>query len=394
MTTRICRACDSPDLFEILDMGQMPLAGDFQPLGQENKLYPLAIDGCARCGVLQVRETVNPDILFHPEYSYASSAVPGLVHHFQEYAREVEGLARDGQRKKVLLEIGCNDGVFLAPLREAGFRTVGIDASSNVVTMARAKGLDVHLGMFGRGTAYDLTRAYGQFDVVSCSNVMAHNPQIAEFLEAVDVCLKPRGEFWVEVHSAEHLHGGLQWDCFYHEHCFYWTLQSLSRVLAENGFGLARYKYTSMHGGAIRAVFCRCAAKSPPPESELRVEDWVLFGRRCQRSREVIRACLSDLPIKYAFGAAGRAVTLINWSGVGERLEFVVDGSPLRAGKAIPNTRVPVISETEYFQKSDLNRWCFVTAHNYLAEIRRKVDGCWPNRGTRYVTPLPYVQIQ
>ena len=114
-----CRACGGGELEELLDLGRMPLAGDFRQRGETNALYPLAVDVCVRCGLLQIREEVPPTLIFSPWYSYASSTVPGLVRHFQEYARYVA--LRPGAARKRLLEIGCNDGVFLKPLAEAGY---------------------------------------------------------------------------------------------------------------------------------------------------------------------------------------------------------------------------------------------------------------------------------
>ncbi len=390
----VCRACGSSSLFEVLDLGKMPLAGDFRPMGETNELYPLAIDGCETCGVLQVRETVPSSLLFHPRYCYGSSTVPGLVRHFEHYAVEAASANFDNKNPQLLLEVGCNDGVFLQPLKKAGYRVVGIDASENVAKMAQSRGLDVHVGFFNQESAKALRSQYGLFDVVTCSNVFAHNPQVKEFIEAVNLLLKPTGEFWVEVHSAHGLYEGLQWDCFYHEHCFYWTIHALVYFMEKTGYLLKNYQLTPMHGGALRAVFSRGGTLTPVREKKISTKQWVDFGKRCKKSKSQIQSRLADLPLRYAYGAAGRAVVLINWTGIAERLQFVVDGSPLRYGKAIPNTRVPIISEDEFFRKSDLNEWCFVTAHNYLSDIRQKVERNFKNRSFRFVTPLPDVEIE
>ena len=385
-----CRSCSFDSLVEVLDLGPLPLAGDFRPLGETNPLYPLAIDLCRRCGLLQVRELVPADVLFHAAYSYSSSTVPALVAHFEEYARS----RPVGSDRKRLLEVGCNDGIFLKPLRAAGYQTVGIDASENVALMARAQGIDVHVGFFGAEMAARLKQQYGLFDVVTCSNVFAHNPDIEQFVTAVLEVLSDRGEFWIEVHSGHALHDGLQWDCFYHEHCFYWTIHALAFCLARYGFGLLQYMFTPMHGGSIRAVFRRGAQSQTITEVPLTEEDWAVFGRDSRRSRARIQDAVSSLPIRYAYGAAGRAVTLINWTGIAHALEFVVDGSPLRYGKAIPNTKVPVISETDFFGRGAVGDWCFITAHNYRADIRRKVTSAFPGVEFKFVTPLPNVCIE
>lgn len=391
--TSNCKVCGSSALYEILDMGEMPLAGDFRPLGERNQLFSLAIDGCESCGVLQIREIVDQSLLFGPTYCYASSTVPGLVRHFDAYARFFSSRYGSGCKKRVF-EVGCNDGVFLSPLSKLGFEVVGIDASDNVATMARKKGLDVHTGFLGMNKAQQLANQYGKFDIVTCSNVFAHNPNVNDFIEAVDCLLDEKGEFWIEVHSAHHLFDGLQWDCFYHEHCYYWTLQALERCLGTYDFRLKHYETTPMHGGALRAAFCKSGQSVPIVEQSLSPDDWRKFGENCLRSREVIRECIHHLPINYAYGAAGRAVMLINWAQIADSLEFVVDGSPLRFNKAIPNTSVPIISEEEFFSLTKVNDWCFVSAHNYLEGIRGKVDAAFPDKKMKYVVPLPYVTIK
>jgi SAM-dependent methyltransferase len=373
-------------------MGLMPLAGDFRVAGDKNALHPLTVVVCAGCGLIQVRDLVPHSVIFSASYSYASSTVPGLVRHFEEYAREVA--LPPGAPRKRLLEVGCNDGVFLWPLAQVGYDVRGIDASENVVQMARAKGLDVRSGVFGKKAALEMKAEAGTFDVVTCSNVFAHNPEVHDFLDGILTLLSEVGEFWVEVHSARHLHEGLQWDCFYHEHCFNWSIHSLRRCLAARGLRLKRYRYTPMHGGAIRAVFSRAEGALEPDEKELTTEDWRLFRARCTRSRALIRDVVEGLPLTYAYGAAGRAVMLINWSGIGSKLSFVVDGSPLRYGRVIPNTNVPIVPEAEFLKSGKPGKWCFVTAHNYVDDIRKKVESAFPARDIKFVTPLPNVTIQ
>lgn len=389
-----CRACGGHSQTEVLDLGRMPLAGDFRSTPFSGELYPLAVDVCGVCGLLQVRELVDPSVIFSADYSYASSTVPGLVRHFREFASQVR---LTPSQEKRLLEVGCNDGVFLEPLRDAGYNVVGIDASANVAGIARGRGLDVHVGFFSPSTAADLVAKYGKFDVVTCSNVFAHNPDVNAFVEAAAIAIEPeRGEFWIEVHSAHALLEGLQWDCFYHEHCFYWTVGALEKCLARHGFSAVRLQETTMHGGGLRVAFSMSRKRSlDQAPAEPSQEAWVAFGGRCRRSRDVINEVISALPIQYAYGAAGRAVTLINWSGIASRLRYVVDGSPLRFGRYIPNTSVPIVSETEFFRSADsVNDWCFVTAHNYLSDIQRKLAQHFPNKHINLVTPLPDVRIQ
>lgn len=384
-----CRACDSDSIAEVLDLGNMPLAGDFRPLGERNTLFPLAIDVCVACGLLQVRELPPFEVVFNDHYSYASSTVAGLVRHFQDYAAKVALLFPNGRR---LLEVGCNDGIFLDPLRRYGFDVVGVDASDNVAELARSRGLCVETGIFGESKAQDLVEKYGHFDVVTCSNVFAHNPDVNGFLAGVSTALSKSGEFWVEVHSATALYSTLQWDCFYHEHCFYWTPDALVRALGRHGFYPISVQAIPMHGGGIRARFSRRETSDCVNHEKLRVEDWQTFSQRAVRSRDVLADSVKRLGIEYAYGAAGRAVTLINWANLS--LAYVVDGSPLRAGKVIPNTNIPIVSESEFCGRPLTSDWCLVSAHNYVDSIAAKVRNWFPYDDVKFVTPLPRVTIQ
>jgi predicted TPR repeat methyltransferase len=382
-----CRAC-SGALVEVIDMGNMPLAGDFRLLGEKNALFPLAVDVCAACGLLQVREVPPLDTLFNEHYSYASSTIGSLVEHFRTYAE----LASHCDVGRKLLEVGCNDGIFLKPLRQLGFDVVGIDASNNVAEMARACGLRVQTGIFNESKAKALVSEHGRFDIITCSNVFAHNPDINGFLAGVSVALSETGEFWVEVHSALALHATLQWDCFYHEHCFYWTPDALVNALRRWGFYPISVQATSMHGGGIRARFSRRETASDLELPQLDVKDWLTFSQRAIRSRDVLADSIARLEIEYAYGAAGRAVTLINWARL--PLAYVVDGSPLRAGKAIPNMDIPIISESEFRDRPLISDWCLVSAHNYVDSIAMKVRDWFPDNDVKFVTPLPHVTIR
>lgn len=375
----------------VLDLGMMPLAGDFRPVGEINERYPLAIDGCRVCGLLQVREPVPFETLFGPDYHYASSTVPSLVRHFESYAEAVSG--KYYPRGTRILEVGCNDGIFMEPLIRRGFDVVGLDASDNVAEMARRKGLWAHTGRFDADMADALTRVSGRFNVVTCSNTFAHDPNLSGFLDALDLALGTGGEFWVEVHDAISILDGLQWDFFYHEHCLYWTIHSLCDALSRRGYSLLRWGRTPMHGGSIRAAFRKDVTPivSMPGDRLPTPQDWQAFARRAWRSKEILKECVHWLPVRYAYGASGRATTMINWSAIGDRIAFVVDGSPLRYGKAVPGTGIPIKSEEEFFSNIPPG-WCLVTAFTHIDDIRRKVE-TRAGRPVTMVTPIPQVSV-
>ena len=330
-------------------MGNLPLAGDFNA-GPEAIKYPLAIDLCTICGLLQVRETVDHSVLFNENYCYASSTVPALVRHFEEFARTIPSGCK-------VFEIAPNDGVLLAPLGERGILCAGMDASANIVRLAQERGCNVICGFFNKESssrAADLVPG-GKYDIVTCSNVFAHNPDPDSIMEGVREILKPGGTLIIEVHDAKKLHALLQWDCFYHEHCFYWTQRALQRYLWRHGFRTVNCTELTMHGGAFRMI-----SRWEPELGEhaqflsyVSPEEWREFGDRARRSRNTLNELMEDLGTTYnikLLGAAGRASTLVNWANLQSFIQCAYDGSPLRIGKQIPGTSIRIRDEQELLE--------------------------------------------
>ena len=178
----MCRACEGMDLRPILNFGPLPLAGGFlsdQRAAATEKKYPLEIHACASCGLIQVLDPVDPEVLFQ-DYSFSSSTIQPLVRHFEDYAQWL--VERLDPRKVV--EFGCNDGVLLAPLQKRGVQAVGVDISQNITEMAREKGLDAVTGYFDQDLAQRIADRIGPVDVVTGSNAFAHNDEPERILEA------------------------------------------------------------------------------------------------------------------------------------------------------------------------------------------------------------------
>lgn len=183
MTVRsVCRGCESTHLELVLDLGYMPLAGGFlsdpaQALGE--KLFPLRVMICTGCGLVQIIDVVDPELLFQ-DYSFSSSTIQPLVEHFTAYAQWLSGELHP----TTIVEFGCNDGILLVPLRELGIKAVGVDVSRNITQMARARGLEVITGYFNPEVATRIRDEHGPVDVVTGSNAFAHNDQPGAILES------------------------------------------------------------------------------------------------------------------------------------------------------------------------------------------------------------------
>jgi len=398
MRRTTCRACGDPRLEQFLDLGMMPLAGGFlgdTAAANAERLYPLQVHVCTGCGLVQILEVIDPDVLFQ-NYAFSSSTIGPLVQHFEGYAQWLK--ARFDPR--LVIEFGCNDGVLLEPLERLGVKACGVDISANITTNARARGLDVITGRFDGPTADAIRNRLGPADVVTGSNAFAHNDAPDVILEAAARALRPGGHLCLEVMYAGDLLEQLQWDTLYHEHLTFYSLTTLQGLLARFGFKLIAAERLPMHGGALRVAASLDgddAVRSELPEILAHEEaaqlnapvTWRAFGDRIGRKINIVRQTLRSLSSRnriWAYGAAGKATLWVNACAM-DYLEAVVDGSPLRAGRLMPGTHTPIVFPDRL--RASPPDYVFVTAWNYADVIRAKED--W--FGGVWVTPLPDLRM-
>jgi SAM-dependent methyltransferase len=361
-------------------MDPMPLAGQFcgsRSDALSAELYPLTWVQCRWCELVQVLEDV-PDELLFSQYRYGSSSVPGLVRHFEEYAAFlVERFGKSGIR---VVEIGANDGVLLARLPEAWRRT-GIDPSD--VARERRSG-DYEL--LNAPFTLDLAGSFperGKVDLVTSSNAMAHFTDLRGAIEAAHALLRPGGELILEVHDLAATLAGGQWDTVYHEHKVEWSEQSLSACLAETGFESTFTQRLPLHGGLLRCGFRSTSTRHPidrPSELDAGPFTALVDGYEQRRRTPLsvaLAAAQADGRRLVAYGASGRANVWMNQM-TDLRFEYVLDDSPLRMGRWLPQVAVPIHpSATLDEDQPDV---CLVTAWNYAGDIRSKhpaFHGTW-----------------
>ena len=389
-----CRGCGGDNLKIFLDLGKMPLAGGFlsnnTAMKKEN-LYPLSIYVCQNCGLVQILEAIDPEILFQ-DYSFSSSTIGPLVQHFENYAKWLY----DKLAPEFVVEFGCNDGILLKPLGRLIPKTCGVDASENISQIARDNGLDVLTGYFDETVAESIEQRLGQADVVTGSNAFAHNVKPEIILKAAKRILKADGYLCLEVMYAGDLLDMLQWDTLYHEHLTFYCLTTLTVLLKRYGFNVVEAERIPMHGGSLRVVATQNPDKIPnknvaeimsyeKKKSMADPETWQTFGQNIGRKIDVVRHTLGKLSKNsriWGYGAAGKATLWINACQM-LYLEAVVDASPLRAGKFMPGTHTPIVFPQEL--KTNPPDYIFVTAWNYADTIKSNEEwfnGVW-------VTPLP-----
>jgi SAM-dependent methyltransferase len=393
-----CRGCGTDAVEGFLDLGEMPLAGGFlngpEEIAEEER-YPLAISACGECGLVQITDPVDPSILFS-DYSFKTGTIPGLVKHFEAYAEWIAARFSPA----TVVEFGANDGTLVAALEQRGVRAVGVDLADNITEMAREQGRDVITGAFSRELADELAgRLGGPADLVTGSNVFAHNSDPGAILDGADAVLVPDGVLCLEVMYAGDLLEQLQWDTLYHEHLTFYSLGTLERLLGRHGFEVVEAERVPMHGGSLRVAAARggrersgTVAELAAWEAEYELNEVATWDRFADDSRRRIAAFgdsmrrLARSASIWAYGAAGKATMWVNACEM-NYLEAVVDASPLRYGKLMPGTHTPIVSPDDFKQSSP--DYVFASAWNYLDAIRAnepQYQGYW-------IVPLPEMRI-
>lgn len=389
-----CRACGGADLKEVLDLGLMPSVGGFLPSIEsfsDDPLYPLKIYVCQECCLVQIIDPIDPDILFK-HYSFSSSTVKPLVTHFSDYAKWI----RDMFHNPSVFEFGCNDGILLNELNKINIKSVGIDISENITEIARENGLEVLTGYFNIENSTRIIESHGKFDLVTGSNAFAHNENPGVILDAARSVLKDSGSLCLEVMYAGDLLEKFQWDTLYHEHLTFYSLRTLEVLLAKYGFYVYDAMRIPMHGGSLRITASQnpgtpvtsgySSVSSYELNTQLNIPStWMNFGLVVGKKINIVREVFESISKNYsvaAYGAAGKAAMWFNSCDM-SYLRYVVDESPLRAGKFMPGTHTPIVYPS-YFKDNPVD-YVFVSAWNYAPVISKKEN--W--FGGVWAVPLP-----
>ena len=403
-----CRVCKSQNLSVFLDYGDMPLAGNFVfPSNlDEVKLYPMDLTVCLDCSLVQILNVVDPEVIF-TDYRYLSSVTQTLMQHFRDYASLLQSEILP-QKNPFLVEIGCNDGVLLDPLKNLGVKVLGVDAAENVIQLTRKRGLDVIHGFFGLPIADAIEKEHGKADVITASNVFAHIDDLDGVMQGVDRLLTAEGKFIVEVHYILDLLKTFQFDTVYHEHLCYYSLHALQVLYQRFGFSIVNVDHLPMHGGTIRVFAQRTDSAHGninPIVNEMlneeikhgvkKAETYKKFGRQVEHYRDNLTAFLLERKKSgrtlSAYGAAGRATILLNYCNLDQsKVDYIVDESPFRVGRSVPGVGIPIVPRSVLAKKPTND--CLIAAWNYRDEIVGK-ELEYLDYGGCFIMPLPEIEI-
>jgi SAM-dependent methyltransferase len=393
-----------------MSFGELPLANALlrpEDLGRPEPRFPLALAFCEACALLQITESVDPELLFG-EYPYFSSYSTTMLEHA---AALVERLtrARGLDSGSLALEIASNDGYLLQHYVRAGVPVLGIDPARNVVEVAEERGVETVCAFFGEQVAEELVRDGRRASVLHANNVLAHVPDVNGVVAGIARVLADDGVAVIETPYVRDLVERTEFDTVYHEHLFYYSLTALDRLFARNGLLIVDVERLPIHGGSLRVFAARAESRLEPEpttavprllaeEKELGMDStgyFEDFAKRVDRLRDELWHLLRDLKAQghriAAYGAAAKGSTLLNSFGIGrEILDFVVDRSEHKQGLYMGGVRLPIVPPQRLLE--EMPQEVLLLAWNLADEILEQ-QAEYRDRGGRFIVPIPQPRI-
>lgn len=404
-----CRFCQSPLRHTFVDLGLSPLCESFvsaEQLNVHEAFYPLHVLVCDQCWLVQLLEYVSPKDIFS-EYAYFSSYSQSWLQHARDYvAMIIERLELDAQ--DAVVEIASNDGYLLQYFVERGFSVLGVEPAVNVAAAAVKRGVSTRVGFFGVELARRLVAEGRQAKLLLGNNVLAHVPDLNDFVEGLKLLLAPDGTITMEFPHLLRLIEGNQFDTIYHEHFSYFSFVAVERVFKAHGLQIFDVEQLPTHGGSLRIYATHVQRESPrlsarvlelrKHELDLGFEELQTYRGFAQRVHTIKRDLLEFLiqakrngKSVAGYGAPGKGNTLLNYCGIREDfLDFTVDRNPYKHGKFLPGTRIPIFAP-ERLQAARPD-YVMILPWNLRNEIMAQLEHVrtW---GGRFVVPIPALAV-
>ncbi|MEC9394727.1 MAG: class I SAM-dependent methyltransferase [Actinomycetota bacterium] len=360
----ICRSCGSALELTFLDLGNSPPSNAYLSAGDldaPETWYPLRVMACGDCRLVQTRDFARAEDLFTEDYAYFSGFSSSWRDHCRRYADQMVDRLGLGS-ESLVVEVACNDGTLLAEFLDRGTRCLGVEPTASTAAAARDLGLEVVEEFVGVATAERLAADGVSADLLAANNVVAHVPDIVDFVRGCGILLAPDGVATFEFPHLLRLVEGVQFDTVYHEHFSYLSLTSLSRVVEAVGLVVHDVEEVPTHGGSLRVHLGRLDGAHPVSPSVGRLldleEDRGLCSDAYYRGFQAEADRVKDDLLRFllearaegrsvaAYGAAAKGNTLLNYAGVRPDLvPFVVDRNPAKQGRFLPGSRIPVVDE-------------------------------------------------
>lgn len=405
-----CRFCGAALTLTMADLGMSPVANDLVSVENANRgetFLPLRAMACRSCHLVQAVHGLAADEIFRPDYVYFSSHSSTWLAHAKRYVDAMVRRFSLGPTSRII-EIASNDGYLLQHAKAHGFDVLGIEPCRSVAAVAREKGIETHIAFFGRTLAGELVAQGHRADLLVANNVLAHVPDIADFVGGAALILAPEGIATFEVQHLLRLMQRHQFDTIYHEHYSYLSLIAAKKIFASVGLRVFDVESLDTHGGSIRFFVCHEGASHAEHERvngmAREEQEYGLAGERAyanwsEKVRESKRALLSlliDLKRRgksiAAYGAPAKGVTLLNYCGIGsDFIDFAVDRAPSKIGHLLPGVRIPIHHPEKLMEARP--DYILILPWNIKEEIKEQLSAArdW---GAKFIVPIPTAHVE
>jgi SAM-dependent methyltransferase len=408
MTSKHCRFCNAGLKHTFVDLGRSPLANSLlsaEDVERGEASYPLHAYVCDNCFLVQLQEFERAENIFS-DYLYFSSFSQLWLQHCRAYAEKMtKRLALDG--RSLVVEVASNDGYLLQYFKERGIGVLGVEPAANVAKVAQDRGIATEVAFFGAETARRLAAAGRSADLMAANNVLAHVPDLHDFVAGFKLLLKPAGTATFEFPHLLRLIKERQFDTIYHEHFSYFSFLVVDGIFAQHGLRIYDVETLPTHGGSLRLFVCHADAPfaSTSEVDELiakeraagldRIDTYASFAGavidiKCQLLDFLIDARKKGKSV-VGYGAPAKGNTLLNYCGVGpELISYTVDVSPHKQGRYLPGVQIPIYAPERILQTKP--HYVLILPWNIKEEITDKMAAIreW---GGRFVTAIPKLTV-
>lgn len=394
----------------VANLGLTPVANDYVDADRYREaepFYPLEARVCRSCRLVQTVDVRRADEIFRADYAYFSSHSTTWLDHAKTYVDAMIDRFGLGSESRII-EVASNDGYLLQFAQGRGLKCLGIEPSQSVALAARGKGIETRIEFFGTALADKLAREGWRADLLTANNVLAHVPDINDFVRGAATLLAPDGVATFEIQHLLKLMQRHQFDTIYHEHFSYLSLLAAQRIFDKAGLRVFDAEELETHGGSIRFFVCRAGAPHRTRDNVERIlqeemryglagdEAYLSWSEAVKETKRTLLELLIGLKRQgksiAGYGAPAKGVTLLNYCGIGpDFLDYTVDRAPSKIGRFMPGIRLPILAPDAIFETRP--DYILILPWNIKDEIKGQLERArdW---GAKFIIPIPTARIE